>query len=176
MLELKNITVKEFIELEIKDPYLFAMKYAFAFTTPENTLEIKDVTELEFGFIKDVQYSLENEYTFFEQLKHMEQITSKNIGQMKLTDYCRGASWFIKEIYELNKKEAYLLQTNEVWEHAEKFEGLGVYLQKRQIAHQFHCTPQQVDKMTYAICITELYTQKLFSEVERIEMKKHAKL
>ncbi|MEX0598007.1 MAG: hypothetical protein WD512_16075, partial [Candidatus Paceibacterota bacterium] len=59
MIELEKITLREYSELENKEEYDFAMKYAFIFKEPIDEYKIGDVMELSFGLVKDFQYDLE---------------------------------------------------------------------------------------------------------------------
>jgi hypothetical protein len=166
MLELKAITLKEYIELSDKSEYDFAMKFAHLFTIPENTFEIIDISLLPFGKIKDYQYDITQNMLLSEQLDYFKSVTKiKDFGKIKLDSFCRGVNWFNLEINKLTERERNLLYTppseKEIQAGIDMFDELGTYLQFRKLAKSLNKTIEQIREMKYQDCFLELYTQKL---------------
>jgi len=76
MIELKRINVRQYVELEDKSEYDFAMKYAFIFTEPTDEYKVGDVMELSFGFIKDFQYEMEKGLTYDKLFQFISEVSS----------------------------------------------------------------------------------------------------
>lgn len=176
MIELKNISLREYVELEDRSEYDFAMKYAFRFKEPVDEYGLGDMTELTFGVIKDLQYDIESGMTFEKLLEYTERLGQiKAIGSEPLDKVMRFSNYIIESIKQIidveNQTLSHEADPDEEEAGMERFNGLGVYLQMRSIATTFHITPQEVREWKYADALTEMYTAKQLNDYERDLMK-----
>lgn len=176
MIELSKISLRQYVELEDRTEYDFAMKYAFCFKEPIDEYKLGDLTELEFGTIKDLQYDIETGMTFDKLLNYIERLGKiKNIGTEPLDKVMRFSNYILESIKQIIEVENQILShepdIDEEEAGMDRFNGLGVYLQLRSIAITFHTTPNEVRKWKYADALTEMYTAKQLSDYERDLMK-----
>lgn len=176
MIELANITVNQYLELEDKSEYDFAMKFAFIFKEPIDEYKIGDIMEQPFGFVKDFQYEIEQGLSFAKLIDLVVETKKiKNLGKQPLDKFMRFANYLITSIEQIveveNESLAYEPDPDEVEAGMDKFNGLGVYLQMRSIATTFNITPQQVRTWTYSEAFTEMYTAKQMSDYQKDLMK-----
>ncbi len=165
MLELKPITLNQYLELEDKSQYDFAMRFALIFTTPEDVFSIGDISEIKYGKIKEYQLLMNDSFTLAEQIEYLKTITTiKNFGTYKLDVFCRGVNYFNDQIKKLTERESNLLYTapteKEIEAGLDRFNNLGTYMQFRKLAKSFNKTIEEVKEMKYHNCFLELYTQK----------------
>ena len=69
MIELKRISVNDYIELDDKSQYDFAMRFAVKFNESVNEFEIIDIFELPFGFIIDYQFEMIQGMSLMRQIE-----------------------------------------------------------------------------------------------------------
>jgi len=84
----------------------------------------------------------------------------------------------IEQIVEVeNESLAYEPDPDEVEAGMDKFNGLGVYLQIRSLTNGDIAKFDQVRKLPYSLCFTEMYTAKQMSDYQkdlmRIKQNKH---
>ena len=169
MIEIKDITVSEYSEMEDKSEYDFAIDFAFTFQQSKDVYQIGDVTDLPFGVVKDMQDEIENgEMNFVRRCFWIDKIKSKKsgtwIGKEKLINFITGSNYLINEIEKLMNTER-IVFTHEptIEEEAaglDRFNGLGIYMQLRKLAGNDITKIEAVKQLPYALCFTELYTMK----------------
>jgi hypothetical protein len=185
MIELEDITLKEYFELEEKENYDFAIKYSKSvFNKPLDIFKIGDMTELSFGLIKDLQYDIEQGLSWMKFLDYLEEITGidvKKIVNYKLTAICRVRSYILKEIERINEIEnellAYYPDSDEKNAGIDEFNKFGNYGQLRKLANEDVTKLDEVKKIKYSIGLMELYYQRVESDYQlrlmKIKSKKH---
>lgn len=176
MIELEKISLKEYIELEEERrvEYDFAMKYAFCFTEPVDEYKVGDFMELSFGFIKDLQYNIEQGIKFDQIIKTISELTNlkdKDLGSEPFDKIIRFSNYIkesIKQIVEVeSEKLGHEPEPDEEQAGIERFEGLGVYLQIRSLTGGDVTKFEAVRNMPYSVCFTEMYTAKQLNEYEK---------
>lgn len=191
MITLKTITIRQYVELEDKSEYDFAMKYAFRFTEPKDEYGIGDIMELPFGFIKDFQYELEQglkiEWLFdtvtdliyktrpkgFKKLSWYikKKLGFNFIGAEPLDKFMRFVNYLKESMKELIEAEnialAYEPTEKELNAGIERFNGLGVYIQIRSLTKGDLTKHEQIRALPYSLCFTELYTSKQLADYEK---------
>jgi hypothetical protein len=175
MIELKNISVKEYFELntELKSQYDFAIKYAKFFQDSRDIFETGDFTQKEFGFIKDLQQvdwdKVDWEY-FLDLIHEITGKEIKHIAAYSLLEVLQFKNYIFSEVVRINRIENELLShsptSDEKNAGIEKFEVFGSYPQIRQIATTFNITIDEARKIKYTDCLTELYYQKTTSDFQ----------
>lgn len=176
MIELAAISLRQYVELEDRSEYDFAMKYAFRFKEPIDEYKLGDMTEQTFGLVKDLQYDIETGMTFDKLLDYIKQLSKVNdIGAEPIDKVMRFSNYLIESIKQIieveNQSLSYEPDMDEEEAGMDRFTGLGVYLQMRSIATTFHITPQKVREWKYADALTEMYTAKQLNDYERELMK-----
>jgi len=106
MIALNSISVAQYLELDDKSEYDFAMKFAFRFKEPIDEYKIGDVMEQPFGWVKDFQYELEQELTFAKLIDFViETGKIKNIGKEPLDKFMRFSNYLITSIQQIIEVE-----------------------------------------------------------------------
>lgn len=171
MIELKNITVKEYFELEDTSKYDFAMKYAIRFTDPVDEFKLEDFFEQKCGLVKDFQYDYERGLSFAQSFDYACKFSQKELHNEKLDVVCRFIRYLIEQLINIIKVEREVLShdANEDEERAglERFENIGIYLQLRSVAITFNTTPQHIKEWTYSELLAEMFTAKQVSDYQR---------
>lgn len=174
MIELEQITVCQYLELEDKSEYHFAMKFAIQFTEPIDEFKIGDCMELPFGIVKDFQFDLEQGITFDKGLDYLSKITKRTIKQLTsepVDKFFRGFNYLKKSIQDIIDVEAESLAHEPTEEEIEagmdKFEGLGVYMQIRSLCNGDITKYVQIRALPYSLCFTEMYTAKQTAEYQK---------
>lgn len=172
MIELEKISIRQYCELEDRSEYDFAIKYARLFTNAKDEYSIGDLTEMTFGFIKDLQYDIESGITFEKYIEIVQQLTKiKNIGSEPLDKFIRFTNYILESIKQIIEVENISLShepdADEEQAGMGLFDGLGVYLQIRSIATTFHIEPQKVREWKYSDAFVEMVTAKRLSDYER---------
>ena len=168
MIELEDITLREYFELEDKTKYDFAMKYTKSiFNEPLDLFNSGDFTELSFGLIKDLQFDLSQGLTWVKLIDYIEKIsgkTAKQIAGYKLTVISRYRAYIESEINRINEIESELLSyqptSDEQNAGIEDFNKFGSYGQQRKLATTFMKSPEEIRQWKYDLCLLELYYQK----------------
>ncbi len=181
MIELKNITFEQYIRLEDRSEYDFAMKYGYPFLKPEDVCSIGDFTQLEFGLIKDLQQDISQGLTWEKMLSYMVLLSGKDeiyfysISLIRITRFRNYIVDEIRRIVEIeNKILAYNPTEEEVRAGIDKLSVFGVYSQLRQLATTFHQPIEWARKLKYEDAFVELCYQKMSNDFERalIEIRK----
>lgn len=178
MIQLKKITLQEYIDLVDKSKYDFAMKYAFKFTEPVDEYSIGDFREKEFGFVKDWQYEFEHGLQMDKFLiMVIDLIPNIKLPNEPLDKLCRFFNYIAKSIKDISDVEKVALSYDstdaEISGGIDRFKDLGIYLQIRTIAITFGITIDQARKMKYNDAFVELYTQKQLTEYQN-ELRKQS--
>lgn len=176
MIELTSISVAQYLELEDKTEYDFAMKFAFVFKEPVDEYGIGDMMEQPFGYVKDFQYEIEQGLSFAKLIDLVTETKKiKNIGKEPLDKLMRFANYLITSIEQIveveNESLAYEPDPDEIEAGMDKFNGLGVYLQIRSLTNGDITKFDQVRKLPYSLCFTEMYTAKQMSDYQKDLMK-----
>lgn len=171
MIELQNITVSQYFNLEDKSQYDFAMKYAFKFTDPVDEYNVGDVMELPFGVVKDLQYDIERGMNMNNMVDHVLKLTKKkSVANEPLDKFVRFCSYLVEGIKNIMEVEqvtlAYEASDKEQSAGIDRFKDLGIYLQIRSLTGGDVTKIDQVRALPYSTCFTEMYTQKQLKEYE----------
>lgn len=172
-MELKNITIDEYLQLEDPTQYDFFMRYSNKLNFGSDTMGVHDLMEHKFGLIKDLQYDIANGMTWNQKIEYVMKLTGKDyktITSYKLTRFCPGWKYVLDQIDLITSIEMETLSytpTNEEKQAGiDELDVLGVYLQIRKIAITLHYTIDQVKNMQYDEAFLELVTQKKLSDYE----------
>jgi len=185
MIELQDITLREYFEIDSKEEYDFAIKYTKSlYNEPLDIFNIGDITVQSFRLVKDLQYDIEQGITWMKLLDYLEILTnkkSKELANHKLIAICRMKSYLVQEIERVNMIESELLSyvANSEEQNAgiEDFNKFGTYGQKRKLAITFNTTPYEIEKWKYSDCLLELYYQKVEHDFQdklfKIKSRRH---
>ena len=172
-MNLKNITIAEYLAMDNQEEYNFFMRYSNVLNRQEDTFHIGDMTEQKFGIVKDLQYDLSAGMTWNHIIEYVMKLTSKSydtITAMTLTRFCPGWKYIRDEIDRISDIEmqalSYYPTDEEVRAGIGSLDVLGVYLQIRKIALTLHYSIEQVKEMRYDEAFLELVTEKKLSEYE----------
>ena len=184
MIQLEDITLRDYFNLEDKSEYDFAIKYSQFFTDALDLFSTGDFTELSFGLIKDLQYDISNGLTWIKLIEYIEKLTGKSakvIAGYNLRAICRYRAYIESEINRINEIESELLSYTPTSEEKEagidEFNKFGSYGQLRKLATTFGKSPEEIRQWKYDLCLLELLYSKTnydFQEkLYKIKSKKH---
>lgn len=172
-MKLENISFAEFLSLEDKTEYNFAINYSYEFNEPIDEFNIGDFQELSFGLIKDLQDDFFNGMMDFTKM--LEYITDvfkiKDIGNERIDKVFRLIAYIRTSIRNIINVELKSLsyESNNIEHDAgiDEFSLLGVYMQFHELTGGDVTKYEAVRAMPYHICFTELYTRKLKYEYQK---------
>jgi hypothetical protein len=171
MIELINISFKEYFYLDDRSEYDYAIRYAYKFNQGIDNFGFGDFMKLSFGLVKDLQYDLQNGLTWEQIIDYMILIKNVEYGGNTLLEMCQQRQYMVNEIERISKVEAIALShestDEEVRAGIEDFEPLGNYLQFRQLAITFSKSIDEVRAWPYELCFTELVAQKKLNDYEK---------
>jgi hypothetical protein len=168
MLELENITVLEYINLEDKSDYNFAMKHAKKhYNDAKNVFNINPLDSHSFGLVKDMQKDFNDNLSWYNLIRYIGKLLDKpmeEVVQFTLLDFCRFKMFVIgqlKEIIEIESKLLAHTPTDEELEAGiETFGKFGAFIQLRKLAKEDVTKLEDVRNMKYSTCLMELIYQK----------------
>lgn len=170
MIELDDLTLREYFEIEDKTEWDFVLKYIEA----RDVFKAGDFTELSFGLIKEIQEAINNGMIWDKLINFIARILKKKervIGTYKLLDIGRFKSYMISEIERINAIEEQLLGHTPTAEEKqagiEEFKKFGFYGQIRTLAKHDVTKIDEVENMVYSIGLTELAYQKTESDFKK---------
>lgn len=148
---------------------LFAFMNAVEFKEAKDWYDIKDVYELPYGIIKDIQSDIENEeIDIFKLLEYLKKITDKKLYFYSSVQTC---NWLLENVVSLLETESKLLggkATNEEIEAGiEEFASLGVYNQLRTLCGNDITKIDKVREVKYSWAFCELVARKKEHEFEK---------
>jgi|GEM_PF-2222581 len=185
MIEIQDITLKEYFELDNREEYDFAIKYTKSlYNEALDIFEIGDLTVQSFGLVKDLQFDIEQGIKWIKLLDYLEILTNRNAKELvnyKLIAICRVKSYLAQEVERINTIESELLSyvatSEEQSAGIEGFNKFGTYGQKRKLATTFNTTPYEIEKWKYSDCLLELYYQRVEHDFQdklfKIKSNKH---
>jgi hypothetical protein len=109
MIELKNITYKEFLESPEASYYDFASRYGKQFNEPVDHFNLGDAMLWEFGIIKDIQYDLQTGLSWDQLINYLCKISNKEVNVFNDTDFidiCQQRTYILNEINKINEVES----------------------------------------------------------------------
>lgn len=178
MIELKNITFKEYAELNDKSEYDFAIEYSKQFKKEEDIFGIGNFTQLEFGIVKDLQYDIQNGLLWNKMLEYMALLSNKKIEEiytLKLLKVIRFRNYIVNQIKFIvdieDKALSYDPDTEEIKADISELNKYGVYNQFLAVAMGDPLKIPDVRKMKYEDAFVFLCYQKDKSDFERRLMK-----
>lgn len=174
MIELKNITFNDYLKLEDRSEYDFAINYSEKFLEPKDIFNVGSFTQLEFGLVKDLQQDISQGITWDKMLEYMCLLTGKkelSFYKLSLLDIMRFRNYIVNEIRQIVEIENQVLNyepsEDEIQAGIEKLSVFGVYSQLRSIATSFNQTVEWARKLKYEDAFVELCYQKMSSDFER---------
>ncbi len=163
-MEIERITLEQYLNLEEKSIYDFALKFVLKFNIPENVFNCNPISDMKFGFVKTMQAKILSEHTIYDEIEFVKECTDRNPLKMFLDDYSRQLIYLVKELEGLSEREINLLTTEptqkEINAGLHRFDGLGLYLQERELAGKDITKLDSIREMKYQDCFVELYTRK----------------
>lgn len=177
MLELKNITFVQYIELGDREIYDYAIKYGYMYNTPEDHFGLGDFMRIPFGIIKDIQYDLQQGMGWELFFDYVQKITGKDITKEKLLSVCQQRTYFNNSIEEITKTESIALaqDPDESQEAAgiDELSQLGYYLQIADLTGGDVTKNEQVRSLPYEDCFIELVRRKRLFDYQKALNRKH---
>jgi len=174
MIELKNITFHQYLNLEDRSEYDFAINYAESFLEPKDIFSIGSFTQLEFGLVKDLQQDISQGMTWDKMLEYMCLLTGKkelafyNLSLLKIIQFRNYIVNEIKQIVEIeNQVLSYDPSEDEIQAGIDKLSVFGVYSQLLSVANGDPLKVDSVRKMKYEDAFVFLCYQKMSSDFER---------
>lgn len=174
MIELKNITFDEYLCLNDRSIYDFAIDYAYKFKESKDIFNVGSFTQQEFGFVKDLQYDMAQGILWEKMLEYMIRLTGKDVKEfckLKLLDIIRFKNYIVDEITEIARIEsialAYEPEDDEKQAGIDELNVFGVYAQMLSVATGDPLKVEQVKKMKYEDAFVFLCYQKKKSDFER---------
>lgn len=171
MIELKPITITDYFNLEDRSEYDFAMKYAAKFTESIDEYGIGEIMELPFGFIKDFQYDLGMGLDLPKMIDYILLCTKrKSLKNEPLDRVCRFSSYLVEGVKKIVENEKELLahepSEKELAAGMDRFNEIGIYLQIRSLIGGDITKYEEVRKLPYSLCFTELFASKQLSDYQ----------
>lgn len=174
MLKLDNISFKEYVELQDKTEYDFAIEYSKQFKKEEDIFGIGNFTQLEFGIVKDLQYDIQNGLLWSKMLEYMSLLSNKKIEEiytLKLLKVIRFRNYIVNQIKFIvdieDKTLSYEPSSDELKAGISELNKYGVYNQFLTIAGNDPLKIDAVRKMKYEDAFVFLCYQKDHSDFER---------
>ena len=180
MIELKRISVNDYVELDDKSQYDFAMRFAVKFNESINEFEIDDIFELPFGFIIDYQFEMIQGMSLMRQIELIQSITKKDVLKMDLDVFCRGCKFVNEGMLQIAEIERQKLSYAPTFDEQNAgienlFEGLEFYMKVRKLANNDITKIESIRALPYSKCFLELYTQKQEYEFQNNLIKNQKK-
>lgn len=173
MIALKNITFDEYLCLENRDEYDFAIKYAIPFLESKDILNIGDFMQLEFGLIKDLQQDMSKDMDWKKLTEYMVLISGKPIEffcKLSLLNVCLFKNRIISELKRIIEIENIALHYDptdeEIAAGIDSFNVFGVYSQLLFIAGNNPLNIEHVRKMKYEEAFVYMVYQKTKNDFE----------
>jgi hypothetical protein len=174
MVEIEDITFKDYVEIEDKSLYDYCIKFAYSFNNPIDHFKIGDFTELSFGIVKDIQFDMAGGIGWEKLIEYFEILSGRNkkeISGMRLIELCQSKKYLSDEIEKINHIESealsYIPDADEERAGIDRFNTFGAYLQFRSIATIFAVDIETVRSWKYSHCLIELYYQKMSYDYEK---------
>jgi len=168
MIQLDDLTYNEFLTSNKRDEYIFAARYAIPYTKAIDIYNVGDIHEKTWGFVKDVQFELEqNQMSWEKMIDFIIEVTGKDgkeIGKEKFKDVCNFRMHLIEGIKELMNIEAHILSHTPTEKEKEAgiglFENLGIFIQTDSLANGCIEKHRAIRKEPYSLCLTKLVLMK----------------
>jgi hypothetical protein len=182
MLELKPITLNQYIELEDTSEYDFAMLYANKFSEAKNTFNLPDFREWSFGFVNDYTFMLNNGMNILQQIEYILKLFSETnieieIGKLMLDEYCHLRNFINESIIEISQIENELLGKEptqaEISAGIEtKFQGLQNHIKLSFLCNGDLTKAKKIEALSWSFCFNELLyrsrTKEFQTEFQKI--------
>lgn len=182
MIELKNITFREYVSLEDRTEFDFAIKYGLPFLKPEDVCKIGDFTQLEFGLIKDLQQDISQGIMWDKLLEYMVLITGKSeeyFLNLSIIRIVRFKNYIVSEIQRIVDIEKSVLSyepsEDEAMAGIDKLSVFGVYNQLLSVARGNPLDIEKARKLKYVDAFVYLANAKASSDFERELMEIRSK-
>jgi hypothetical protein len=183
MIEIRNITYREYLTVDDRSEYDFAIKYSYEFNKPVDTFQFGDFVELKFGLIKDIQFDVSIGLTWdniFSYIKSVKGLDVKEIAGNSLVSICQFKSYILEEIKRINEIETislgHTVTADEEAAGIKELAVLGAYTQFRALAKEDITKIEYVKNMKYEDCFLELVAQKLLYEYQERFMRLKSKI
>lgn len=171
MIELENLTLKDYFELEDKSEFDFAIKYGYTFNKGIDVFEIGDITYLTFKQVKDLQDSYYNGINWMDILELINQVKGTPIKQLaknNLVDMCQFKSYLVLEIERVNEIESLTLghepDSDQKEAGIEELSVLGVFWQYDELTNGDITKMETVEDLKYTNCFLKLVANKRAAE------------
>lgn len=173
MIELFDISLREYFELENIKEYNYAIRFAYSFNKSVDHFNIGDMMEKPFGLIKDLQFDIQNNLTWEQFVKYISMLSGlseKEIAEKKLLTVCQTRAFILSEIENITKVEEISLSHDVDNDEQEAgiglFDGLGIELQIRALTGGDITKKELIRQTKYQDCFVELVIQKRMSEYQ----------
>lgn len=141
---------------------------------PLDLFKLGDLTDCQFGFVKDVQDLLNYEgltwEKFFEEISNYKKITQRRIALMPLFDLHRARLYLKKEVEKINEIESNGLGHNPSAEEESAginiFEKYRAFLQFDKLTGGDITKIDEIRKLPYSLCFAKLMLEADKAEFE----------
>lgn len=171
-MEIYNITFRQYIELEDKSLYNYALKYSRKLNEPLDLFEIGEFTKLKFGQVKDLQHNFsnginwENLITFVTDLK---KISPEKIAGHKFFDMCKFFRYISEQLSGLNDLEQNLytrISSKDESAGIDNLSKFGVMIQIDRLAKGDLLKYDAIRDLPYSLCFTKMLMDKEINDFE----------
>jgi hypothetical protein len=169
-MEIRDITLKEYFELEDRSEYDFVMKYSQRFNEPTDIFGMGELTNRSFGFVKDLQYTFSEGVEWKELINFVEVLTGetqRKLIEYRFIDWCKFMAFMVESLGTISKLEEHLVyQTTGADEDAgiSNLNKFGVFIQIDTLAKGDIRLYEQIRGLKYDLCFTKLLMDKEIQE------------
>jgi hypothetical protein len=166
MIEIENIKMLDFIQLEDKSAYNFAADYSNRLNAPLDLFEFGELTKMSFGDVKDMQYTFSNGINWIELINFVNNykgIDKKELVQIRFFDWCKFRAFIKQGLEYIETLEENLMYETSGDDEAAGIDSLnkyGVFAQVDSLAGGNPLNYEAVKKLEYSVCFTKLLYDK----------------
>lgn len=161
-MKVKNISFRQYAELEDRGAYDYYLKYGFF--DPEDIFKIGKFLDLSFGEVKDLQYYTSSGLTwenFFKALSELiKGLEYKELADCSIFDLHKARLYFADQISLINSMESDYLGHQATPEERqagiEMFSSYGAFIQFDKLAGGDPLKYDEIKKLKYDLCFTKL--------------------
>lgn len=173
-MKIENITYLEYLNLTDKSTYDYIIRFDKNFNKAIDFFEVGSFQNLSFQLVKDIQHDFSFGLSWTQLIDYFSKITGrtkKELAKERILQLSQFRCFFVKELEQINLVEAIELshETTETEEAADlsRFEVYGYYPQFRELANNDITKIEEIGKMSYKECFTELSYRKRLSDYQK---------
>lgn len=166
MIELEDLTFKEYLEKEDKYPYHYANLFSNKLNEPVDVFGFGPIHLMTFGQVKDLQYLFRKGLTWellIQSVEMIKGIDKKEIIENKYFDLCKFMAFIragLDSIIRLEEHLSHEATDKDVAAGIENLSKFGIALQIDKLAHGLIWEYETVRKQKYMLGYTKLLMEK----------------